>query len=221
MAPSAREQRKLRAVPRSAKPSRRSSPHGPSMRRTGQQLLHLHGISPRKWSSAPPMRFTPPRTSLRQLGRHPAPAAASVPSNRAQLGGALTNPLGRTGELGRYRSRRLERRGARTLPHALPLWQLGAFSYLLFILALQPCVATIGVIYKEIGSFSGHFLHGMVGGAGLKRRRDLLSNWLIQRRCRWRPAVGGTGGAFSGGGFPAVYWGRRGNGQTIPVVELH
>ena len=29
--------------------------------------------------------------------------------------------------------------------------ELGAFSYLLFILLYMPCVATIGVIYKEIG----------------------------------------------------------------------
>jgi len=31
--------------------------------------------------------------------------------------------------------------------------QLGAFAYLLFILLYMPCVATIGVIYKEIGAF--------------------------------------------------------------------
>ena len=31
--------------------------------------------------------------------------------------------------------------------------QLAAFSYLLFILLYIPCAATLGVIYKELGSF--------------------------------------------------------------------
>ena len=31
--------------------------------------------------------------------------------------------------------------------------ELGAFSYLLFILLYMPCVATVGVIFKEIGAF--------------------------------------------------------------------
>ena len=31
--------------------------------------------------------------------------------------------------------------------------ELGAFSYLLFVLLYMPCVATIGAIYKELGSF--------------------------------------------------------------------
>ena len=31
--------------------------------------------------------------------------------------------------------------------------RLGAFAYLLFILLYMPCVATIGVIFKEIGGF--------------------------------------------------------------------
>ena len=35
--------------------------------------------------------------------------------------------------------------------------QLGAFAYLLFILLYMPCVATIGVIYKEIGAFWATF----------------------------------------------------------------
>ena len=35
--------------------------------------------------------------------------------------------------------------------------KLGAFSYLLFILLYMPCVATIGVIYKELGTFWAAF----------------------------------------------------------------
>ena len=35
--------------------------------------------------------------------------------------------------------------------------QIGAFAYLLFVLLYMPCVATIGVIYKEIGTFWAGF----------------------------------------------------------------
>ncbi len=33
--------------------------------------------------------------------------------------------------------------------------RLGAFAYLLFVLLYMPCVATVGVIVKELGSFWG------------------------------------------------------------------
>jgi ferrous iron transport protein B len=35
--------------------------------------------------------------------------------------------------------------------------QLGAFAYLLFVLLYVPCVATLGVLYKEAGSFWAFF----------------------------------------------------------------
>ena len=35
--------------------------------------------------------------------------------------------------------------------------QLGAFSYVLFVLLYMPCVATLGAIYKELGGFWAFF----------------------------------------------------------------
>jgi ferrous iron transport protein B len=88
-------------------------------------------------------------------------AVASIPANLADLGSALTDPLGigleeyesvegaasdqdvATGTIGKLR--------------ASFDGQLGAFSYLLFILLYMPCVATIGVILKEIGGFWAGF----------------------------------------------------------------
>ena len=35
--------------------------------------------------------------------------------------------------------------------------ELGAFSYLLFVLLYMPCAATLGVIYKELGGFWATF----------------------------------------------------------------
>lgn len=95
------------------------------------------------------------------LSEQLADAFASIPANLADLGSALTDPLGisiqeyetvegaassqevATGTIGKLRS---SFDG-----------QLGAFSYLLFILLYMPCVATIGVILKEIGRFWAAF----------------------------------------------------------------
>ena len=84
-------------------------------------------------------------------------AAASVPDNLAELGGAVADPLGlNLDALGDAQATAADQQVEldtiavmRTLFHG----ELGAFSYLLFILLYMPCVATIGVIYKEIGSF--------------------------------------------------------------------
>ncbi len=84
-------------------------------------------------------------------------ALASVPENFAELGGALADPLGlNLDSLGDAAATAADQEVEldtiavmRTLFHG----ELGAFSYLLFILLYMPCVATIGVIYKEIGSF--------------------------------------------------------------------
>lgn len=84
-------------------------------------------------------------------------AALSVPNNLADLGGAIADPLGlNLDALGDAEATAQDQQVEldtitvmRTLFHG----ELGAFSYLLFILLYMPCVATIGVIYKEIGSF--------------------------------------------------------------------
>ena len=84
-------------------------------------------------------------------------AAASVPDNLADLGSAIADPLGlNLDSLGDPEATAADQQveldtiaAMRTLFHG----ELGAFSYLLFILLYMPCVATIGVIYKEIGAF--------------------------------------------------------------------
>ena len=84
-------------------------------------------------------------------------AVASIPDNLLELGSAVADPLGlNLDTLGDAEATAADQQVEldtiavmRTLFHG----ELGAFSYLLFILLYMPCVATIGVIYKEIGSF--------------------------------------------------------------------
>lgn len=83
-------------------------------------------------------------------------AARSVGDNFAELGATLADPLGiGVGNIADTEAAASEQaveintiQAMRGLFHG----ELGAFSYLLFILLYMPCVATIGVIYKEIGA---------------------------------------------------------------------
>jgi len=84
-------------------------------------------------------------------------ALLSVPANLGDLGQQLTDPLGlQLGDLsdtaGQAAAQAVQ---INTISAMQSLFdgQLGAFAYLLFILLYMPCVATIGVIYKEIGTF--------------------------------------------------------------------
>lgn len=80
----------------------------------------------------------------------------SVGDNLADLGATLADPLGiGVGNIADTEAAASEQaveintiQAMRGLFHGA----LGAFSYLLFILLYMPCVATIGVIYKEIGA---------------------------------------------------------------------
>ena len=80
----------------------------------------------------------------------------SIGDNLADLGSTLADPLGiDVGDIADTQAAASEQaveintiQAMRGLFHG----QLGAFSYLLFILLYMPCVATIGVIYKEIGA---------------------------------------------------------------------
>ncbi len=84
-------------------------------------------------------------------------AVASIPANLADLGDQFADPLGLdlgdlndTAEQAEAQEVQLNTISAM---QALFAGQLAAFAYLLFILLYMPCVATIGVIYKEIGRF--------------------------------------------------------------------
>jgi ferrous iron transport protein B len=90
-----------------------------------------------------------------------ASAFASIPANLAELGDQLGDPLGLDlGDLGDTVSQAEEQAvQLNTISAMQGLFhgQLGAFAYLLFVLLYMPCVATIGVIFKEIGSFWATF----------------------------------------------------------------
>ncbi len=84
-------------------------------------------------------------------------AAQTIPQNLSALVSTVTDPLGLDlGELGDTTSA-AENQAVElnTIAAMRSLFdgELGAFSYLLFVLLYMPCVATVGVIYKELGSF--------------------------------------------------------------------
>ena len=91
-------------------------------------------------------------------------AAASVPRNLADLGEAAADPLGLDlGNLADTEAAAAEQEVALDTVAAMQSLfhgEIGAFSYLLFILLYMPCVATIGAIYKEIGAFWAAFSTG-------------------------------------------------------------
>lgn len=84
-------------------------------------------------------------------------ALMSVPANLADLGGQFTDPLGLDlGDLADVEAQAEQQEvqlGTIQAMQALFDGRIGAFAYLLFVLLYMPCVATIGVIYKEIGAF--------------------------------------------------------------------
>lgn len=90
-----------------------------------------------------------------------AAGLASIPANLGDLGDALLDPLGiGVGELGNLESAAADQEVTLSTMGQMQLLfdgRIGAFSYLLFILLYMPCVATIGVIYKEIGAFWATF----------------------------------------------------------------
>ena len=84
-------------------------------------------------------------------------AAQTIPKNLSALVSTATDPLGL--DLGELRDTTAAADNQavelNTIAAMRSLFdgKLGAFSYLLFILLYMPCVATIGVIYKELGPF--------------------------------------------------------------------
>ncbi len=88
-------------------------------------------------------------------------ALASIPANLADIAGQLTDPLGL--DLGNLADTTSQAEAQDVQINTISAMQslfngkLGAFAYLLFILLYMPCVATIGVIYKELGGFWATF----------------------------------------------------------------
>lgn len=88
-------------------------------------------------------------------------AAATVPANLAALSELLGDPLGiGVGDLSDQQSAAENQSvtiDTLTMMSTLFDGQLGAFAYLLFVLLYVPCVATLGVLYKEAGTFWAFF----------------------------------------------------------------
>jgi ferrous iron transport protein B len=153
-------------------------------------------------------------------------AFASVPANLEGIGDLLLDPLGI--DLGdtsdvtaqaQAQSIDVSTIGALQAGFA---GQIGAFAYLLFILLYMPCVATIGVIFKEIGGFWAVFsaawslvvayamavtVFQLGGGAA-----DIGSALTVVV-----PVLAIAALAFAG----LIHWGRRRQAHLIPVVQIH
>jgi ferrous iron transport protein B len=90
-----------------------------------------------------------------------AAAAASIPANLSEIGRQLADPLGL--DLGDLTDTATQAQAQDVQLNTISAMQglfhgqLGAFAYLLFVLLYMPCVATIGVIFKEIGTFWATF----------------------------------------------------------------
>lgn len=153
-------------------------------------------------------------------------AFASVPENLSGLGELLLDPLGLdlgdTSDIEAQAESQAIEIGTIGAMQAGFAGQIGAFAYLLFILLYMPCVATIGVIFKEIGAFWAVFsatwslvvaysmaviVFQLGGGA------ESLSAALTVVV----PVLLLTVLAFVG----LIHWGRRRQARLISVVQLH
>ena len=149
----------------------------------------------------------------------------SVPNNLAQIGDQLLDPLG----IELSRAPDLESAAAAQEVNASTLsalqsgfhGDLGAFSYLLFVLLYMPCVATIGVIYKELGSFWATFstswsiVVAYTAAVCCYQLGNVASD--PGPALAW---IGGTLAAATGMFAALIHYGRRRQMRLIPLVTL-
>ena len=152
-------------------------------------------------------------------------ALQSIPDNLARLGDQFADPLGiGVGEITDIEAAVAEQNVALTTIGAMQNLfdgQLGAFSYLLFILLYMPCVATIGVIFKELGAFWATFSTGWsvivaYASAVLCYQLGHLGESPVE-------ALMWSGGvlALAGAGFAGlIHWGRGQQHELIAVIQL-
>jgi ferrous iron transport protein B len=159
------------------------------------------------------------------LAEQVSEAFASVPANLADLGGALADPLGiGIDEYESVEGAATENEVATgTIARLQSSFdgQLGAFSYLLFVLLYMPCVATIGVIVKEIGRFWAIFstVWSVVlayTAATLCYQLGSLSTDPTGALITSSVALLVAGGMFA----LLVFYGRRQTLNLIPLVNL-
>ena len=169
----------------------------------------------------------PPDTEPFDLGRELATAWRTIGANLAGIGDTLAAPLGiAVGDVSDTAAAAAGQaveistiQAMRGLFHG----ELGAFSYLLFILLYMPCVATMGVIYKEIGAGWAVFstvwsVVTAYGAAVLCYQIGTFGGHPLSSGL-WIAGVAlATAGAFWG----LIVWGRRRlrPAELIPVVEV-
>lgn len=156
-------------------------------------------------------------------------AVASIPTNLAALGDTLLDPLGvRVQEYADLSEAASDQAVAVTTIGALQTFfdgRLGAFAYLLFILLYMPCVATIGVIFKEIGGFWAIFstTWSLTLAYTCAVLCYQLGGLMTNRSVAAGPALGWSALviSLSVGCFASlVYFGRHRTPPLIPVLRL-
>ncbi|MCZ6856104.1 MAG: ferrous iron transport protein B, partial [Gammaproteobacteria bacterium] len=152
-------------------------------------------------------------------------AVQSVPANLAKLADQFADPLGMGAvEITDVEAAVAEQDVALTTIGAMQNLfdgQLGAFSYLLFILLYMPCVATVGVIFKELGAFWATFSTGWsvivaYASAVLCYQLGHLGESPVE-------ALMWSGGVLlmAGAGFVGlIHWGRGQQQELIPLTQI-
>ena len=152
-----------------------------------------------------------------------AQAFASVPANLAELTDQLLDPLGlRLGDLQDTQAQADSQEvqlNTITAMQTLFTGDAGAFAYLLFILLYMPCVATIGVIFKEIGSFWAIFSVAWsfivaYAAAVVAFQIGNLGDTPLAALATIATALVVAGGFF----FGLIYWGKQ--TQRYELIDL-
>ena len=152
-------------------------------------------------------------------------AVYSIPANLADLGSQLTDPLGL--DLGDLQDTAAQAEAQEVQINTISAMQnlfngaSGAFAYLLFILLYAPCVATIGVIFKEIGAFWAYFsiLWSIAMGYGCAVAVYQIANFStapLGSALTLGATLLGVGLMF----FALIQWGRRTQPDNLIPVKL-
>ena len=148
-----------------------------------------------------------------------------MPANLSALGAQLADPLGLSlGDLSDVERQAADQDVATSTLGAMRAGfgsSLAAFAYLVFVLLYIPCVATIGVIYKELGSFWAVF----------STTWSLIMAYTLAVLCfQLGSLINGAGGSIltlgtivlvQAAGFGLlIYWGRRRSPELIPLTNI-
>ena len=169
----------------------------------------------------------PPETEPFDLFDRLGSAVASIGANLGAIGETLGDPLGiDIGDVSDTETVAVEQAveiDTITAMQGLFNGELGAFSYLLFILLYMPCVATIGVIYKELGAFWAIF--STTWSVIVAYAAAVLCYQLGNLMADPGAALGWSAGVIAGSAIMftgLIRWGRRRAVPTnlIPVVNV-